>query len=575
MDAARLISLARGSEQVDLLLTNLRLVDVISGEIFPTEIAIAGTTIAGIGFGYGGRKVLDLQNRYVCPGFIDAHVHVESSLLRPCEFARAVVPHGVTTVVSNPHEIANVCGLEGIYFMLADGKRSPLTTYVTIPSCVPATNLATSGAELSLAAIARLQAEPQVIGLGEVMDVHGLLAGDGRVLAELDRFRSQIIDGHCPGLQGRDLNAYVVAGITSDHECSTVAEAQEKLRAGISLFIREGSVAHNLEALAPMITPDNERWFSFCTDDRQPIDLQGEGSIDHLVRLAVSYGVPPLTAIRLATINPAVHFRLSDRGAVTPGRRADLIVFSDLQRLKTELVFQDGVLRARDGECLSAVAGDCAQQDAAWQMQDTVHVNWSRVDWRIPRQGPQMRVIGVVPGQLSTETLMLAPATAGGQVVADPERDVAKMMVIERHRASGRVGRGFVHGLGLQRGALASTVAHDHHNLMVVGIDNRSMKTAARTAAASGGGQAVALGDHILAHLPLPIAGLMASASLEDVCFQVGLLTAAVHTLGSPLPDPFMTMSFLGLEVIPSLKLTDRGLVDVNSQSFVPLFSAS
>jgi len=571
MDVAHLIALARGDKKVDLVLTNLHLVEVVSGEIFPTEIAIAENMIVGIGPGYRGHDAIDLQGRFVCPGFIDAHVHVESSMVRPREFALAVVPHGVTSVVSNPHEIANVLGLAGIYFMIADGKNAPLEIYITVPACVPATHLVTSGARLSLAEIKQLRTEPQVIGLGEVMDMQGVVAGDQRVLAELNVFRGEKIDGHCPGLRGQALNAYIAPGISSDHECTTIEEAQEKLRAGMSIFIREGSAARNLQALVPMITPENERWLSFCTDDRQPVDLLDEGSIDHLVRQAIGKGISPMTAIRMATVNPAVHFRLDDRGVVAPGRRADLIVFSDLQMVEPELVFQNGVLRARDGALLPAGLGSEIVETER-QVRDTVHVDWSGMDWRIPVQGKRMRVIGAVPDQLSTETLIMAPSISNDLAVADPEKDLLKIVVIERHHASGRVGRGFVRGLGLKRGAMASTVAHDHHNLMVVGVDDLSMETAARAVAAGGGGQAVAVGEQILACLPLPIAGLMSASPIEEVRFQVDLLNTAVRNLGSSLHDPFMTMSFLGLEVIPSLKLTDRGLVDVEHQCFVPLF---
>lgn len=484
MDITHLIALARGDKKVDLVLTNLHLVEVVSGEIFPTEIAIAENMIVGIGPGYQRHDTIDLQGRFVCPGFIDAHVHVESSMVRPREFARAVVPHGVTSVVSNPHEIANVLGLAGIYFMIADGKNASLETYITVPACVPATDLATSGARLSLAEIKQLRTEPQVIGLGEVMDMQGVVAGDQRVLAELNVFRGEKINGHCPGLWGQALNAYIAPGISSDHKRTTMEEAQEKLRVGMSIFIREGSVARNLQTLVPMITPENERWLSFCIDDRQSVDLLDEGSIDHLVRSAIGYGVPPMTAIRMATVNPAVHFHLSDRGVVAPGRRADLLVCSNLQTVKPELVFQDGVLRASDGALLPADLGS-EVLEAEQQVQDTVHVDWSGMDWSIPVQGKRMRVIGAMPDQLRTETLIMEPSTSDGLAVADPRKDLLKIVVIERHHASGRVGRGFVHGFGLKRGALASTVAHDHHNLMVIGVDDLSMETAARAVAAT------------------------------------------------------------------------------------------
>lgn len=571
MDLSRLISVARGDEPADLLLTNARLVDVLSGEIRLADIAIAGPLVAGIGPGYRGRAVVDVQGRYVCPGFIDAHVHLDSTLVRPREFARAVIPHGVTTVVMNPHEIANVLGVGGIRFMLRDAERAPLDAFVTVPSCVPATPLATSGAELKPSDLEPLFAEPRVIGLGEVMDFLGVVAGDPRVLTEIQAAQGWTLDGHCPGLRGKALNAYAASGISSDHESTTVEEAKEKLRVGLKIFLREGSVARNLTALLPLITPHNERWLCFCTDDRQPPDLLEEGSIDHLVRTAIAAGLPPITAIRMGTLNPAEHFGLSDRGLIAPGRRADLLIFRDLNAPQPDLVYHGGTLVARGGSMVGPDREE-ARPYPDPTVRNTVHVDWSRVDLRIPAGGPRVRVIGVMPGQLLTECLILEPRFEGGWAVADPVRDLLKIAVIERHHASGRVGLGFVQGIGLKRGAIASTVAHDHHNLIVIGSDDDSMATAARAVAVTGGGQAAAEGERVLSLLPLPIAGLMSEEPIEEVRDRMTALLAGARALGSPLHDPFMVMSFLGLEVIPALKLTDLGLVDVNARRVVPLF---
>lgn len=571
IDLSRIVSVARGDEPADLLLTNAHLVDVLSGEICLAEIAIAGASVAGIGKGYQGREVVDVQGRYVCPGFIDAHVHLDSTLVRPREFARAVVPRGVTTVVMNPHEIANVLGVEGIRFMLRDAERAPLDAFISVPSCVPATHLATSGAELRPSDLEPLFSEPRVIGLGEVMDFLGVVSGDPRVLTEINASQGRPIDGHCPGLSGKALNAYAAAGITSDHESTSVDEAKEKLRLGLKIFIREGSVARNLKALLPLITPNNERWLCFCTDDRQPPDLLEEGSVDHLVRTAIAEGVHPVTAIRMATLNPAEHFRLYDRGIIAPGRRADLVIFRHLDALQPESVYHGGTLVARGG---TLVPHDREEPSPGPdpRVRNTVHVNWSQVDLRIPAQGNRVRVIGVVPGQLLTECLLMEPRISGGWAMADRERDLLKIAVIERHHASGRVGLGFVKGIGLNRGAIASTVAHDHHNLIVIGVDDESMATAARAVAATGGGQAVAEGERLLSLLPLPIAGLMSDEPIEQVRDRMNALIAGARTLGSTLHDPFMVMSFLGLEVIPSIKLTDLGLVDVNALQVIPLF---
>lgn len=571
MGIERLLSVARGDEPADLVLENGKLVDVLSGEIRQTSIAVADGMIAGVGDGYRGLDTVDLGGKYVCPGFIDAHVHVESSLVRPREFARAVVPHGVTTIVSNPHEIANVLGIEGIRFMLRDAGNAPLDQLFTIPSCVPATRLSTSGASLEGEDVALLLREPGLAGLGEIMDFPAVVAGGSRVLEEISLSGGLPRDGHCPGLSGMRLNAYAVAGITSEHECTTSEEAREKLSKGMKIFIREGSVARNLKNLLPVITPHNERWISFCTDDRKLTDLLEEGSIDHLVRMAIADGVPPVTAIRMATLNPAEHFRLFDRGVIAPGRRADLVIFDNLNEPRPELVYYRGVRAALNGAVIAEGRAD-AEEAIGREAMDTIHVDWSVVDFRIPSAGNRMRVIGIVPDQLITENMLMEPSTENGYAVSDPSRDLLKIAVIERHRASGRVGRGFVRGMGLRRGAMASTVAHDHHNLIVVGADDMSMETAARAAAAAGGAQVVADGEAVLSILPLPIAGLMSDRTIGEVRDRMYALFSAAEKLGSPLHDPFMTMSFLGLEVIPSLKLTDLGLIDVDLQEVVPLF---
>lgn len=569
MDLPHLLAVARGDEPADLLLADARLVNVLSGEIYRTGIAIAGGRVAGFGAGYQGRRTIDLGERYVCPGFLDAHVHIESSMVPPAEFARAVVPRGVTTVVTDPHEIANVLGLAGIRFMLEDARGAPLDVLVNAPSCVPATDLETSGARLDAADLVELLGEPGVLGLAEVMNFPGVIAGSEEVLAKLRAFRGRPVDGHCPGLSGKALAAYAAAGIGSDHECVTAEEAREKLRAGLAVFIREASNARNLAALLPLVSPANERRFCFCTDDRQPADLLEEGSIDHLVREAIAAGVDPVTAIRLATLNPAEHYGLADRGAVAPGRRADLVVFSDLGAPRAEMVFRQGELVARDG----ALTTERPRRDFSGQPR-TVRLP-PRLDLAIPAPPgatPRVRAIGIVPDQLLTGHLVVEASLRDGFAVADPQRDLLKMAVVERHRGSGAIGLGFVRGLGLRRGALAGTVAHDHHNLVLIGADDDSMRTAARAVAEVGGGQAVALGEEVLALLPLPIAGLMSDRPIEEVRAGAEALLAAARGLGAHLRDPFMAMSFLALEVIPSLKLTDQGLVDVDRFERVPLF---
>jgi adenine deaminase len=566
-DLSQLLAVARGDEPSDLLLRNAQLVNVISGEIHPADIAVVGPTIVGVGPEYDARDTIDLEGRYVCPGFIDAHVHVESSMVPPREFARAVVPHGVTTVVSDPHEIANVLGLDGIRFMLEDAVGAPFSMFVNASSCVPATHMETAGADLSADDLAQLRDEPRVLGLAEVMNFPGVVFGDPSVLAKLDAFQGCVIDGHAPGLSGKQLNAYVAAGITSDHECTTVEEAREKLRLGMAIYLRQATNAKNLETLLPLVSAENERRLCLCTDDRQPPDLVAEGSIDHLVRQTIAGGVPPITAIRMATLNTAEHFRLHDRGAVAPGRRADLVIFADVEKPVPEMVYVGGILVASDGAML-----DERQAAGGASAAGSVCVDWNEVDLAVPATGSQVRVIGVIPDQIVTTHEVADAKVVNGLAVQDPQRDILKMAVIERHGRSGTVGLGFVRGVGLGRGAIAGTVAHDHHNLVVIGADDQSMLTAAKAVADAGGGQAVADGGDVLALLPLPIAGLMSDLSLEEVHVRIDLLHAAAARLGSRLHDPFMATAFLALEVIPSLKLTDKGLVDVEKFELVSLF---
>jgi adenine deaminase len=565
MDLKSLIRHARGDEPADLLLRNGRVVNVLSGQVEEASIALAGDFIVGLG-DYTARTEIDLAGAYVAPGFIDAHVHIESALVPPSEFARAVVPRGTTTVITDPHEIANVLGLEGIRFMFESAKFGPLNMYVMASSCVPATTLATSGAVLHGYDLFPLKSDPWVLGLAEVMNYHGVIGGDDALLEKIEAFQDRVIDGHSPGMSGVGLQAYVAAGVQSDHESTTAEEALEKVRLGMMVMIREGSVARDLDALVPVVAPANQHRFCFCTDDCQTADLVDRGGIDHAIRKAIALGMDPVTAIRLATWNPAQHFRLQQRGAITPGRRADLVVFDDLQAPRPRLVFRNGTLMARDGRMV------VPSRARARTLRSTMNVAWDSVDFRIPAGGRRAMVIGVRPDCLVTAALVDEPPIRAGEALADPSRDLLKVAVIERHMASGGMGKGFVRGMGLREGALASSVAHDHHNLIVVGADDVSMMTAARRVGAMHGGMVVACGDRVLAEVPLPLGGLMSAEPVETVKTQVEALVAAARALASPLHDPFMAMSFLALEVIPSLKITDKGLVDSDRLALVPMW---
>ena len=567
MEREKLIRIARGDKPAAVLLKNANLVNVFTGEVYLTDIAIRRSRIVGLGDGYEAEQVIDLDGKYVAPGYIDAHVHIESSMCTPREFAKAVLPRGVTSVVTDPHEIANVLGLEGISFMLEQAKYGSLSMYVMASSCVPSTHMATAGANLEADDIRHLLNNDWVIGLAEVMNYPGVIMGDKLVLDKLEAFEGSVIDGHAPGLTGKALNAYVAAGVRSDHECTTVEEAREKLRLGMTIFIREATNARNLEALLPLVTPENSHHICFCTDDRQPADLLDQGSIDYMVRVASQHGIDPVRAIQMGTINTARYFGLHDRGAITIGRRADLFIFSDLYNPVPEIVYRGGYRVAENGKMLPL-----EEVRRPIQLRNTMNIDWDAVDFTIPANGTRARVIGSIPDQLVTEHRILDVKQVDGCAVADVERDILKMAVIERHRATGNIGKGFIQGIGLKRGAIAGTVAHDHHNLVVIGADDESMMTAAREVARIGGGLVAVDGTQVLAALPLPVAGLMSEAPIGEVRAGMDNLLNAARELGSPLHDPYMAMSFMALEVIPSLKLTDQGLVDVETFEQVDLF---
>ena len=561
------LAAARGDTPAELILRNGQLVNVISGEIYPTDIVIHDRHVVALGAGYVGEREVDLAGKFVTPGLIDAHVHIESSLVTPPEFARAVLPHGVTTVVTDPHEIANVLGLEGMRYMLERAKNLPLNMFVMASSCVPATDMETSGARLEAEDLAPLLNHPWVLGLAELMNYPGVALGDEGMLDKIALFKDRVLDGHAPDMTGAMLNAYVTAGVQSEHECTSVAEALEKLRLGLTVFIREGSSTRNLKPLLPLITAENHSAICFCTDDRIPADLIDHGSIDYMLRIAIAEGIDPLLAIRMGSYNTARHFGLKKYGAVAPGKYADLLVVPDLADFKPQQVYRGGALVAQDG----AFVGE-APRPRAIDLRSTVNIGAGELDFTVKAASEKIRVIGAIRDQVVTDHLIESAKVVAGCAVSDVERDILKLAMVERHRSSGNIGLGFIKGFGLRRGAIAGTVAHDHHNLAVIGVDDASMKTAVAAIVEMGGGLALADGETVLARLPLPVAGLLSELPIEDLREQYDRMIEAARDLGNQMSDPFMAMSFMGLEVIPKLKLTDLGLVDVEQFALLDLF---
>jgi adenine deaminase len=566
-DLERKIKAARGGIRASILLKNANLVNVLSGEIYPADVAIYEDTIVGIGR-YEAEREINLGGKFLCPGLIDAHVHIESSMLAPSQYAKAVVPRGTTSVIADPHEIANVMGVEGITLMAEMAKDIPLNTYFMLPSCVPATEMETSGARLDAGDLEELRDRDWVLGLGEVMNFPGVIACAPDLLRKIEMVRGMPIDGHGPGLGGKDLAAYITAGIRSDHESTSLHEAREKLRNGMAILIREGSLAKNLEDLLPLVTSENGRRFLLASDDRHPDDLMAEGHLDFILRKSMRLGVKPITAIQMATINAAEVYGLRDVGAVVPGFRADLVVLDDLPSFGVDGVFKDGRLVARGGKM---VPGSIPAKEIA--VRNTMKVrSISREAMAIRGEGRLAKVIEIIPGQLITRAVVEPVAIRDGKAEADPERDILKVAVFERHTASGNVGLGFVRGFGFRGGALGSSVAHDAHNIVVVGDNDIDMTVAAAQIAEMGGGLVIVRGGKVSRALGLPLAGLMSDMDVEHVVKQLKHMRKIGRDMGCKPEDPFMALSFLSLPLIPELRVTDRGLVDVGQFRIVRLF---
>ena len=560
--AAR-IAQARGTQPADLVLKNARVYDLITGDLTETDVAICGDTIVGTHGTYHGSREIDLTGQIVVPGFIDTHLHIESSLVTPFEFDRCVTPHGVTTAICDPHEIANVAGLPGIQYFLDASVLTLMDIRVQISSCVPSTHMETTGATLLAADLMPLRDHPRSLGLAEFMNYPGVVHQDPAAMAKLAAWQGRHIDGHAPLLSGADLNAYIAAGIRTEHEATALPEALEKLRKGMRILIREGSVSKDLHALAPLLTERHSPYLCFCTDDRNPLDIAEHGHLDYIIRTAIALGAPPLAAYRAASLSAAEAFGLKDRGLIAPGKRADIAVIDGLATCNVTRVFAGGVEATDAAFAARKTIAPIARHSVQAPPTEPHHFRTSGNRTETP-------VIGIIPGKIITTHLTYDIAPMDGDKAPDIARDLVKIAVIERHGKNGNRASGFVHGFGLQRGAIGSTVCHDHHNIAIVGADYADMALAANRLAQIEGGFVVVLNGKILAELPLPLAGLMSLEPFETVHTSLLTLRAAARSLGVTLEEPFLQLAFLCLPVIPHLKITDMGMVDVDRFEVMP-----
>lgn len=568
MSIEEIIKTAKGNETADLVIKDVQIINVLSEEIYISDIAIKDGIIAGIGKGYKGKTEIDANGKYACPSFIDGHVHIESSMLLPSEFAKMVVPTGTTTIVADPHEISNVIGLHGISFMREASKDLPLDVYMTLPSCVPATPYETSGFELNSYDLSLLIDSPWVLGIAEMMNFPGVVNLDKEVLSKikLGLEKKKRIDGHAPYLSGKDLCAYVAAGVSSDHECTNPNEAIEKLRLGMYLMIREGSAAKDLDALIPVLKDFPTRKCIFVTDDRYPSALKEH--INMMVRRAVEQGVSPIKAIQMASINTAEYFGLKNLGAIAPGYKADLLLLDNLEDFKPKTVIKNGEIVAKDGKLIIDI-----DEKHLSSLRGTVNIRWlDKEDLKIKAQGNKIKAIEVTDGQLVTKCVEANIEIKDGYAVSNTKEDILKILVIERHKASGNIGKGFVKGFGLKSGAIASTIAHDSHNMIVIGTNDDDMFKAIKELVKSQGGKVIVNNGEVVAKLELPIAGIMSEESAETVIKKGEDLKNGEKLIECALQEPFMTMAFLSLSVIPEIKLTDKGLMDVMNCEFTELF---
>ncbi|ARE40829.1 Adenine deaminase [Rhodovulum sp. P5] len=556
-DLERRIAQGRGDEPADLVLSGGRVFDLITGAMLDGDVAICGDTIVGTGAEYEGREVVDVSGLILVPGFIDTHLHIESSLVTPFEFDRCVTPRGITTAICDPHEIANVIGPDGIRYFQQASEHTLMDIRVQLSSCVPSTTMETAGAEIDADALAALMGHPSGIGLAEFMNYPGVIFRDQGVLAKLRLFDGGHIDGHCPLLSGRDLNAYIAAGIRTEHEATTAEEALEKLQKGMRVLIREGSVSKDLHALQPVLTETTAPYMCLCTDDRNPLDIADAGHLDYMIRTLIGLGCPPLAVYRAASLSGAEAFGLKDRGLITPGKRADIVALDSLNDCRAQMVWAAG---RRVGETAFAARDTIAPIGRHSVLAPQVTAD----NFRLAENREDTHVIGILDGKILTEHLHETVPIVDGDKRPDPARDLVRIAVVERHGKNGNIATGFVKGFGLKRGAIASTVCHDHHNIACVGVDYPDMALAVNRMSEIEGGFVVAAGGTVLAELPLPVAGLMSLDPFEAVHDRLVSLRTAAKSLGVTLEEPFLQLAFLALPVIPSLKITDRGMVDVD-----------
>jgi adenine deaminase len=563
---SQLIKVARGEAKADLVLLNAKVVNVFNAEIEPANVAVFGGQIAGVGNYTLGNRVIDLKGAYLLPGLINGHTHVESSMLDISQYARAVVAHGTSALITDLHEISNVCGKEGIDYVLSASADLPLNIFLQVPSCVPATHLETAGAEINSKDVTELLCLPNVTGLGEMMNFPGVLFGVPSVLDKIKAASGKVLDGHAPGLSGKDLNAYISAGIHSDHECIHLDEAKEKLARGMYIMIREGSSEKNLTELLPLVTDKTYKRCIFVVDDRSCADLQRDGDIDAVVRKAIKLGLDPVRAIQLASINTAEYFCLQGHGAIAPGYLANMIVCQNLNQLDIDMVFHTGELVAEKGQALFK-----SQSHVPKSLLSSMNIKpFDMKDLALKGSSTQMPVIEVIPGQIVTRRLNLKIPAENGVITPDIEQDLLKIVVLERHCQSGNIGRGLIKGFGITKGAIASSVAHDSHNVVAVGTNDADIYTAVKELERLNGGIALVVNGKVSASVPLPIAGLLSTQPLEKVVDALEEINKQAAGLGCKLSAPFATLSFMALPVIPELRLTDLGLVDVNAFKLIP-----